>query len=121
MAQPKSWADDLNTYRSTRGNQAYSIIRSAQDVPRRLVRTALMPFADPNHPYYSYQEPQYHANEQDGSLERYRRHGARCDVGAGPFTIFLCTSYCALFCRRTLLHRVVNGCAMCIRQLVTGA
>lgn len=34
-----------------------------------------MPFADPKHPYYSYQEPQYHANEHDGSLERYRRHG----------------------------------------------
>lgn len=74
--EPTSWADDLKQYRSQRGSLAYSYIAKGVDVPKRFARTTLVPFADTGHPMYSYQEPVLQPNSQDGSLERYKRHGA---------------------------------------------
>jgi hypothetical protein len=75
MEGPSSWADDLQNYRRTRGSMAFSVVQNASDVPRRIVRTTIMPLADPTHPYFSYQEPPYRPSTKDGSLERYARHG----------------------------------------------
>eukprot|EP00892_Ulva_mutabilis_P010266 jgi/Ulvmu1/7611/UM038_0036.1 len=73
--EPTSWADDLKQYRLRRGSLSYSYIAKGDDVPKRFVRTTLVPFADTAHPMYSYHEPFLKPNSKDGSLERYKRHG----------------------------------------------
>lgn len=82
--EPTSWADDLQKYRSQRGSLAYSCITKGSDVPKRFARTTLVPFADTSNPLYSYQEPLLRANSQDGSLERYKRHGANLSNLSSP-------------------------------------
>jgi len=75
--KPRSWAEDVNSYRAQVGSRAFSTLKDVQEPVKRIGRTVLGPFAETKHPYYSYGEPQYVANGQDGSLERYHRHGAR--------------------------------------------
>jgi hypothetical protein len=73
---PHSWAEDVNSYRSTRGCKAFSTTSDMAQPVQRMPRTVLMPLAEPTHPYFSYAEAPYQPNEQDGSLERCKRHGA---------------------------------------------
>lgn len=73
---PTSWAEDLKQYRSVRGCLSYSIISSGSDVPNRFARTSLVPFADTQHPRYSYQDPVLNSHEVT-TAERYKRHGKK--------------------------------------------
>ena len=57
-APATSWAEDLNTYRATRGTQALSTLSQMEAPVTRMTRTGHMPFADPMHPHYSYELPE---------------------------------------------------------------
>ncbi|KAK9810433.1 hypothetical protein WJX72_010647 [[Myrmecia] bisecta] len=72
--EPTSWADDLNSYRDVRGSRSMSPFTSTQP-PYRMPRTVLCPLGDTRHPNYPLSETHYKPVKQDGSLERYSRHG----------------------------------------------
>lgn len=74
--QPRSWAEDVNSYRSTRGCKAFSTTADMAEPVKRIPRTVLMPLANPRHPQYSFAEAPYQPNSRDGSLQRCHRHGA---------------------------------------------
>ncbi|KXZ51888.1 hypothetical protein GPECTOR_11g322 [Gonium pectorale] len=75
---PKSWAEDLKSYRATRGSRSLSTIQDA-GVPERYSRTNYVPFCDTRHPLFPYND------FVDGkgtvrvdphvTAERYARHG----------------------------------------------
>mmetsp|Transcript_23271 Transcript_23271/g.64299 ORF Transcript_23271/g.64299 Transcript_23271/m.64299 type:complete len:220 (-) Transcript_23271:1433-2092(-) len=39
---PKSWAEDLQTYRTARGSQSFSAVASSSQAPKRFTRTSLL-------------------------------------------------------------------------------
>eukprot|EP00798_Chlamydomonas_sp_ICE-L_P016154 gene16154-22314_t len=88
--KPRSWAEDCNTYRSTRGAKAFSYIdtsgsastsgRTMPEAPKRYPRTNKVPFAQTTHPLYAYDDQNGgHAADTRGDAEinrqRYDRHG----------------------------------------------
>ena len=79
---PQSWAEDLQTYRRTRGSQAQGTVA---DVPlvKHHTRTHLMPLANPRHPLYSYAEPLptcQHVLELNA--ERHARQGVHASIAS---------------------------------------
>ncbi|GLC33993.1 hypothetical protein PLESTB_000826500 [Pleodorina starrii] len=52
---PRSWAEDIKSYRLTRGSRSYSTIQGAQ-VPARYCRTNYVPFCDTRHPLFPYND-----------------------------------------------------------------
>ncbi|DBB13957.1 hypothetical protein WJX82_000068 [Trebouxia sp. C0006] len=71
---PRSWAEDLNTYRTSRGSQAFGSLQG-QEQPYRVPRTKLCPLGNTQHKAFTTGDRPYKGNKQDGSLERYERHG----------------------------------------------
>mmetsp|Transcript_4492 Transcript_4492/g.11180 ORF Transcript_4492/g.11180 Transcript_4492/m.11180 type:complete len:429 (+) Transcript_4492:159-1445(+) len=70
---PKSWADDCNTYRATRGAQAFAAVEP-ENTTKRFSRTTLAQFADVRHPYFSTGGHPDHKNTAEDS-SRFERHG----------------------------------------------
>jgi hypothetical protein len=78
LPSPASWADDLNSYRATRGSRALSSVQQLLEKPIRMTRTSLMPFGNPSHPYFSYQDPQILSDKvHEQQAQRNGRHGAQ--------------------------------------------
>ncbi|KAG2423409.1 hypothetical protein HXX76_015374 [Chlamydomonas incerta] len=55
-AEPKSWAQDCNQYRSTRGSKSFSTLEDGGKAPERYSRTNYVPFLAERHPLYSYND-----------------------------------------------------------------
>lgn len=76
---PRSWAEDLNTYRSSRGSQSLSTIQDAGGPPPRFCRTNYVPFLDTRHPLFPYNDFQDGKGttrvDQKVYQERCARHG----------------------------------------------
>ncbi|EFJ53000.1 hypothetical protein VOLCADRAFT_120136 [Volvox carteri f. nagariensis] len=75
---PRSWAEDVKTYRMSRGSRSFSTILGAE-VPARYCRTNYVPFCDTRHPLFPYND----FIDGKGSVridptitaDRYTRHG----------------------------------------------
>lgn len=70
---PKSWADDCNTYRATRGTRAFSTV-DTDNSTKRFTRTTLAQFGDVRHPYFSTGGRPDHASTPEDHT-RFERHG----------------------------------------------
>mmetsp|Transcript_26064 Transcript_26064/g.56910 ORF Transcript_26064/g.56910 Transcript_26064/m.56910 type:complete len:419 (-) Transcript_26064:740-1996(-) len=76
---PRSWSEDLSTYRDSRGSRSYSSVSSSTAAPKRYGRTTLVPFSSTTHPLYPYNDfvdqPDKTAADPDVQTDRYNRHG----------------------------------------------
>mmetsp|Transcript_12792 Transcript_12792/g.22754 ORF Transcript_12792/g.22754 Transcript_12792/m.22754 type:complete len:420 (-) Transcript_12792:84-1343(-) len=75
---PKSWAEDISTYRETRGSQSLSTLNETS-APKRYSRTNYVPFCDTRHKLYSYNDfidgkDTIHV-DPTVQIDRCRRHG----------------------------------------------
>ncbi|GIL63833.1 hypothetical protein Vafri_17825 [Volvox africanus] len=52
---PRSWSEDIKSYRLTRGSRSFSTIQGAE-VPARYCRTNYVPFCDTRHPLFPYND-----------------------------------------------------------------